>query len=224
MRPDAPDISLEALMTYCEAHSSPISAVLYELERETHLKTLAPQMMTGHLQGQILMLLSALVRPKAILEIGTFTAYGSICLAQGLTAKGILHTIEVNAELAYIIQKYIRKAGLERKIHSHIGDAKTLLPTFKQTFDLIFIDAGKRDNLFYYKYALKHLSPNGLILVDNVLWTGKVLEPEQDKMTRKIDEFNKYVQSDERVEKVMLPIRDGLTVIRWKLRKAKGAS
>ncbi|MEM1327389.1 MAG: class I SAM-dependent methyltransferase [Bacteroidota bacterium] len=210
------NFSARNIQQYCEDHSSTMDAILHELERETHLRTLAPQMMTDRLQGQLLSFLSQWIRPRQILEIGTFTGYASLCLAKGLVPNGELHTIEVNAELAYIIRKYIAKAKLEEHIYLHIGDAKEIVHTLDQTFDLIFIDAGKRDNAFYYEYAVHHLSQNGLLIVDNVLWSGKVLLEKLNKTTATIDTFNKLVAADDRVQKVMLPIRDGLTLIRLK--------
>jgi predicted O-methyltransferase YrrM len=207
------DFTEKELFDYCEVHSSPIDVVLHELERETHLKTLAPQMMTERLQGQLLSFLSQWIRPKQILEIGTFTGYASLCLAKGLADHGELHTIEVNAELEYLIRKYIRKANLEEQIHLYIGDAKQIVPTLDQHFDLIYIDAGKRDNAFYYEYAVTHLNKQGLLIIDNVLWSGRVLLEDLDKTTAQIDGFNKLVQADARVQKVMLPVRDGLTLI-----------
>ncbi|MEM9884475.1 MAG: class I SAM-dependent methyltransferase [Bacteroidota bacterium] len=201
-------------LDYCLAHSSALGDILYELERETHLKTLSPQMISGPLQGQFFSFISKMLRPKTILEIGTFTAYASICLAQGLAEGGILHTIEVNEELEYLIREYIEKAGLSDKIKVHIGDAKKIVPTLSEKFDLIFIDAGKNDNEFYYELAMEQLKSGGYILVDNVLWSGKVIQAKQDKDTQKIDAFNKKVQEDARVENLLLPFRDGIFLIR----------
>lgn len=199
---------------YCEAHTSPQSKVLHELERETWLKTLAPQMLSGHLQGQLLRFLSQMIQPRTVLEIGTFTGYTAICLASGLKEDGVLHTIEVNEELEYIIRKYVQKAGLEKRVKVHIGNAKTIIPTLEGAFDLVFIDAGKMDNDFYYELALKRLSPKGYILIDNVLWDGKVAKKANDQDTRSIHGFNEKVQHDPRVENIMLPVRDGVLLVR----------
>ncbi len=204
------------LHQYCENHSSPADPILYELERETHLKTLAPQMMCGAFQGQLLYMLSSMIQATSILEVGVFTGYASICMARGMAPGGKLHAIEVNKELEYLIRKYIKKADLESAIDLHIGDAKKIIPTLETTFDMVFIDAGKRDNGFYYELLMERLRPGGLLLVDNVLWSGKVVTGEQDADTRAIDAFNKKVVADERVENVLLPIRDGLIVIRKK--------
>ncbi|MEM0991640.1 MAG: O-methyltransferase [Bacteroidota bacterium] len=201
-------------LAYALAHSSLPTEILYELERETHLKTLAPQMMSGPLQGQLFSLISKMIQPKAILEIGTFTAYASICLAQGLAKDGVLHTIEVNEELEYLIRKYLKKANLEQQVQLHIGDAKQIVPSLSEQFDLVFIDAGKNDNAFYYDLALERLTTGGYLLVDNVLWSGKVIRGDQDTDTERIRAFNAKVQQDKRVENVLLPIRDGLFLIR----------
>lgn len=208
------DDSTSQLIKYCLQHSTTQGKVLYDLERETYLKTLAPQMMSGHLQGQLLSLLSKMLQPKAILEIGTFTGYSAICLAQGLAADGVLHTIEANQELAYIIRKYIERAALQDSIQLHIGDAKQLIPNLTEIFDIVFIDAGKNDNGFYYDLIFDQVRSGGLILIDNVLWSQKVLRANYDKDTQTIHAFNQKIQADERVENVLLPIRDGLTVVR----------
>lgn len=205
---------VQALHNYCEDHSTAQSQILHELERETHLKTLAPQMVSGHLQGQFLSLLSKLMQPKIILEIGAFTGYASICLAQGLQEGGILHAIEVNPELEYIAKKYYKKAGLEEKIKLHIGNAKSIIPNLNTQFDIVFIDAGKNDYAFFYDLVIEMVNPGGLILADNVLWSGKVIKGATDKDTKVIDAFNKKVKEDDRVENIFLPIRDGLVVAR----------
>ena len=204
------------LHQYCEAHSTPADQVLYELERETYQKTLSPQMMCGAFQGQLLYMLSQMIQAKSILEVGVFTGYASICMARGMAAGGKLHAIEVNRELEYLIRKYIQKANLESAIDLHIGDAKEIIPTLETTFDMVFIDAGKKDNDFYYELLIDKLRPGGLLLVDNVLWSGKVVKGETDADTLAIDAFNKKVTADDRVENVLLPIRDGLIIVRKK--------
>ena len=200
------------LLDYCIAHTSLEPPLLYELERETYLKTLAPQMSSGHLQGQFLRFLSKMKQPKTILEIGTFTGYSAICLASGLKENGVLHTIEVNEELESIIMKYVEKAQLQDKIKLHIGDAKTIIPKLKLTYDIVFIDAGKNDYASYYDLVFDMVNPGGLILADNVLWSGKVMEKKQRKDAALLDAFNKKIQSDPRVENILLPIRDGLII------------
>lgn len=202
------------ILRYCREHSTPVSEVLYQLERETHLKTLAPQMLSGPLQGQFLSFISRILRPKSILEIGTFTGYATICLAQGLAEGGVLHTIEVNPELEYLIRKYINKAGLESKVIVHIGNAENIIPRLDQHWDLVFIDAGKNYNALYYDLVVDRLRPGGIMLVDNVLWSGKVLQPDQDRDTAAIHRFNEKIRADERVENLLLPLRDGLMMIR----------
>jgi len=207
------NFSLKELTQYSLQHSTLPSNILHELERETNLKTLAPQMISGPLQGQLFALLSKIIQPAAILEIGTFTSYATICLAQGLKEGGIFHTIEANEELAHIINKYLDKAALTDRVISHIGDAKSIIPTLQETFDLVFIDAGKNDNALYYDLVIDKLRIGGIIVVDNVLWRGKVTQKEHDKDTKIIHSFNEKVQHDERVENLLLPIRDGLLII-----------
>ena len=206
---------LQSLNIYSEKHTSEPSDLLYQLERETYLKTLAPQMLSGHLQGRFLSFLSKMLRPKAILEVGTFTGYAAICLAEGLVGGGVLHTIEVNRELEYLIRKYLKKGDLEERIQLHIGDAKDIIPTLPiDQFDMIMIDAGKKDNAYFYEMLLPRLRSGGILLVDNVLWDGKVLEEPRDAMTRQILDFNQKIQADDRVENLLLPIRDGIFLLR----------
>lgn len=200
---------------YCEAHTSPPDPVLAELERETHLKTLSPQMLSAGAQGKLLEFLCYIFQPKSVLEIGTFTGYAAICMARGLAPGGILHTIEVNPELEWLAKKYFEKAGLLEKIKLYIEDASQRIPQFSNNFfDLIFIDAGKQQNDLYYEMCLPKLRKGGLILVDNVLWSGKVVQKTNDPDTALIRAFNDKIQADPRVENLMLPIRDGLFLIR----------
>lgn len=203
---------LNALIDYCEAHTTPPAQVLYELERETYLKTLAPQMMSGHLQGTFFSMLSLLKQPKYILEVGTFTGYAAICLAQGLVPDGMLYTIEINEELGYLSKKYIQKAGLATKIKQIIGDAKAVIPQLDLSFDMVFIDATKADYALHYDLVIDKVNPGGMILADNVLWSGKVVDSKFDKDTALIKAFNKKIQEDERVNNILLPIRDGITI------------
>ena len=203
-------------MAYCEAHTTLPMAALDELERETHLKTLSPQMLSGRLQGQLLAMLSALVSPRTAVEIGTFTGYASICIATGLAAGGILHTIEINPELVPISRKYFEKTGLSAKIRQHIGDAREILPSLDPPFQLVFIDAAKMDYALYYDLVIEKLAPEGLLIADNVLWGGKIVAGATDGDTRAMRAFNQKVQDDPRVENLMLPIRDGLLVAKKK--------
>lgn len=208
------DDSTGKLVQYCLDHSTPQSQVLYELERETYLKTLAPQMLSGHLQGLLLQMISRMLSPKRILELGTFTGYSAICLAQGLSKDGLLYTIEVNEEMQPIIQKYIEKAGLSDAIKSFIGDARTIVPTIGEQFDLVFIDAGKKDYANHFDLVFDRVRTGGIIMVDNVLWSQKVIAEQLDQGAETVDRFNKKIQNDPRVENVVLPIRDGITLIR----------
>ncbi len=206
----------DRITTYCEAHSSPQPPLLYELERETYLKTLAPQMISGHLQGRLLGLLSSLLQPKVILEIGTFTGYATLCLAEGLPEDGCLHTIEANEEMGPMIRRYIQKAKLEHKVQLHIGKAEEVIPNLTDPFDLVFIDAGKMHYAKHYDLVIDRVRPGGLILADNVLWNGKVVFPDKDKDAKTLDAFNKKIREDDRVEVIILPLRDGLTIARKK--------
>lgn len=205
---------IQKLTEYCESHTTPQSSLLHELERETHLKTLAPQMTSGHLQGQFLSLLSHLVRPKAILEIGTFTGYATICLAQGLQKDGIIHTIEVNEELEYLSKQYFEKSGFQHQIKQYTGNAKAIIPTLNEEFDIVFIDAGKLDYPDYYDLIFDKVKKGGLILSDNVLWSGKIVNGATDKHTRQLDFYNKKLLKDERIEHLILPLRDGMGIAR----------
>ena len=210
------DDSKSKIDKYCETHTTPQSNLLYQLERETYLKTLAPQMASGHLQGRLLTILCQLIQPKIALEIGTFTGYAAICIASGLPEKGVLHTIEINEELSYISHKYFQQFSAGEKIIPHIGDAKAIVPTLPYPFDFVFIDAGKKDYGPHFDLVIDKVSAGGIILADNVLWSGKVAEKKLDKATSILHDFNEKIQQDERVENVLLPIRDGLLVIRKK--------
>lgn len=215
MNQDVQNSNQRKLWAYCSAHTTPQSDVLHALERETHLKTLAPQMVSGHLQGELLAMFSAMVQPQRVLEIGTFTGYATLCLARGLAKGGVLHTIEANVELEYIIKKYINIANIQDRVVLHIGDAKSIIPTLDETFDLVFIDAGKADYALYYDLIFSKLSVGGVLLADNVLWSGKVANPSvNDADTLVLRAFNQKIRLDDRVEKVLLPFRDGLIVVR----------
>ncbi len=205
--------SLE-INAYCQSHTTPPSDVLYELERATHLKTLSPQMLSGHMQGTVLRFISGMLRPDVVLEIGTFTGYSAICLAEGLSKEGVLHTIDPNPELRHISQEFFAKAGIEKKVVSHLGKAEEIIPNLDLVFDLVFIDAGKQQYALFYDLIIEKVRPGGIILVDNTLWSGKVVLEKKDADTRVIDEFNKKVHEDKRVENVLMPIRDGLMMIR----------
>lgn len=205
------------LEKYIEAHSSIEDPVLEDLYRQTHIRFVNPNMVSGHMQGKLLGFISAMIRPEHILEIGTFTGYSAICLSKGLKEGGKLITIEINDELAPFSGSYFRKAGVESKITLLNGNALEIIPTLDIKFDLVFIDADKRDYCDYYRLAMQKLKPEGFILADNVLWGGQVLNKEtRDQQSRGVIEFNELVKNDESVEKIILPIRDGLMLIRKK--------
>ena len=210
------DFIPEEIENYCKDLSSPPASYLENLDRETHLKTLAPVMLSGHLQGRVLSMISKMVRPERILEIGTFTGYSALCLAEGLVEGGRLHTIEVNDELKPLIDAYLDKSPYRDQIELHIGKAEKLIPGMEQQFDLVFIDAGKKMYSDFYRLSLEKLNSGGIILADNVLWSGKVLQEDEDEETQALREFNRMVLEDPRVEVVVLPIRDGVSIIRKK--------
>ncbi|MBT8218675.1 MAG: O-methyltransferase [Bacteroidia bacterium] len=210
------NFSLKKLEKYCSELSSEIDPVLYALERETHLKTLSPQMISGHLQGLFLQFIAQMIKPLQILEIGTFTGYATICMARGLQAGGLLHTIEVKKELRHIIEKYFQEAGIQDKVKLHIGDALKVIPTIKGEFDLVYIDGAKFDYENYYNLVLERVNPGGFIIVDNVLWSGKVVDQAKDKDTRTLHNFNLYLKDDTRTENLILPLRDGIAIIQKK--------
>ena len=199
---------------YAAAHSGPEPDYLYRLERETHLKTLAPQMLSGRLQGRTLALLSKLRRPRRILEVGTFTGYSALCLAEGLAPDGELHTVEGNPEVAYLAERYFREAGFSDRIHLHRGDALALIPQLPGPFDLVFLDANKQEYPAYFELVIDRLTPGGLLIADNVLWSGKVLDPAGDADATILHAFNERLAADPRLETTLLPLRDGLLVAR----------
>lgn len=205
------------LEKYIDDHSNVQDEVLIEIERSTHLHTLAPQMLSGRIQGKLLTLLVSLSNAMNVLEIGTFTAYGSICLARGLTTAGSkVVTIEANPELSYLVKKHISLAGLENKIEAVVGDALKIIPQRSEQWDVVYIDAHKQEYIEYYNTVLPHVKPGGLILTDNVLWSGKVVFEPGDTDARVINRYNAMLRDDSRVDVVVLPIRDGLSVARKK--------
>ncbi|MDR1861307.1 MAG: O-methyltransferase [Bacteroidales bacterium] len=194
--------------------TEPEDPLLTELVRETHLKTLNPRMLAGHLQGKILETLSRMIRPQRILEIGTFTGYSTICLAKGLQPDGRLHTIEKEDELQPISSKYFTNAGLNDIIICYTGNALDIIPTISDTFDLIYIDGDKREYCQYYELCINKLRPGGVMLADNILWNGKVVQlSDRDRRTAGMLQFNSMVSADPRVSQVILPLRDGLMLI-----------
>lgn len=205
----------EELEEYCEAHSTPESDLLYRLNRETNLKCIKPRMISGHLQGRLLSFISQMMRPKRILEIGTYTGYATLCLAEGLSDDGRIDTIEVDEELEEMIQRYFSQSAYNEKITLHIGDALQVLKQLDATWDLVFMDAEKDDYIAYYELVLPRLRQGGIILADNVLWSGKVIQEVKtgDKETRALMKFNDYILEDKRVKNFLLPFRDGIMVI-----------
>lgn len=202
---------------YAEEHTSPESPLLSKINRETHLEVLQPIMLSGHLQGRVLSLLSKLIRPKHILEVGTYTGYSALCLAEGLRKEGELHTIDLNDMLDDRIKSYFSESEFASNIHFHLGDATQIIPGLKNEWDLVFIDADKENYITYYNQLIDQMSSGGIILADNVLWKGKVTESNiSDQRTKTLDEYNKMVHNDSRVENVLLPIRDGIMVTRKK--------
>jgi caffeoyl-CoA O-methyltransferase len=202
----------QLLLKYCE----PESELLQHIDRQTHLKVLLPRMLSGHYQGRTLSMISKMLSPKRILEIGTFTGYATLCLAEGLTEDGIIYTLDINAELEEAVRDHFSKSALNHKINYIIGDAQQSLANLQETFDLVFIDADKKNNGTYYNLVFDRVRQGGIIIVDNVLWSGKVLNNAQDKDTKNIINFNDEILADERVEQLILPVRDGLLVIRKK--------
>ncbi len=207
----------DELTHYLENSCEPENELLKHINRETHLKVSMPRMLSGHYQGRLLSMISKMISPQRILEIGTFTGYATLCLAEGLRENGIIHTIDINVELEDMVRSNFKKSDLNSKIMYQIGDAKEIIPTLNETFDLVFIDADKKSNAAYYDMIIDKVRSGGLILVDNVLWSGKVLdEGVTDQKTSFISKFNEMVSSDQRVEKLILPVRDGLFLIRKK--------
>ncbi len=202
----------QLLLKYCE----PEDQLLQHIDRETNLKVLMPRMLSGHYQGRVLSMLSKMISPKRILEIGTFTGYATLCLAEGLTQDGIIYTLDINEELEDMVRENFAKSPLNSKIEYILGDAQQSLSQLNETFDLVFIDADKKNNGTYYDLIFDRVKSGGLIIVDNVLWSGKIVNNAQDKDTKNISSFNDKINEDQRVEKLILPVRDGLFVIRKK--------
>jgi caffeoyl-CoA O-methyltransferase len=200
----------DLLLKFCE----PENELLQRIDRETNLKVLMPRMLSGHYQGRVLSMLSKLISPKRVLEIGTFTGYATLCLAEGLAEDGLLYTLDINLELEDRVRGYFAETPYNSKINYVLGDATQTINALEEVFDLVFIDADKKNNGTYYDLIFDRVRPGGLIIVDNVLWNGKILSNAQDKDTRNISTFNDKVTADHRVEKLILPVRDGLFIIR----------
>jgi len=206
----------DELENYAASHSENEPELLVALNKETHQKILQPRMLSGHFQGRVLSILSKLINPKHILEIGTYTGYATLCLAEGMQSEGSLNTIDINEELYDFQRKYFDLSPWKNQITQHLGDALDIIPTLNKKFDLVFIDADKENYINYFHMIVPLMNKGGIILSDNVLWSGKVLEPlkAKDKSTEILLDYNKLLKEDPRVETVLLPIRDGLTVSR----------
>ncbi len=204
----------ERIEAYVLKHTQAESEALKKLNRETNEKVLMPRMLSGHLQGRVLAMLSRMIRPQRILEIGTYTGYSAICLAEGLAEGGKLHTIDINKELEDMVRRYFREAKVDDRIVFHIGNAMQIIPSLNETFDLVFIDADKENYSNYYDLVFPKVRGGGFIIADNVLWSGKVIEKEQDKDTKALVAYSMKVHEDKRVENVLLPVRDGLMIAR----------
>ncbi len=206
----------QELEDYIEQHSQNEPELLVQLNRETYRKVLQPRMLSGHFQGRVLSMLSKLIRPASILEIGTYTGYSALCLCEGMQKNGVLHTIDIKEELVDFQRKYFDKSVWGNQIHQHLGEALDIIPTLDSKFDLVFIDADKENYIHYFHLIVPMMNKGGIILSDNVLWSGKVLEDvkENDLTTKILIEYNQLLKNDPRVETVLLPIRDGLTVSR----------
>jgi predicted O-methyltransferase YrrM len=207
----------EALDDYVVTHSQDEPILLQQLNRETYQKILQPRMLSGHYQGRLLSMLSKLIRPQSILEIGTYTGYSALCLAEGMQKEGEIHTIDINEELVDFQRKYFDKSGYGTQIHQYLGNALDIIPQLNKSFDLVFIDADKNNYSNYFHCIIDKLNVGGILLSDNVLWSGKVLDTEfkkEDTSTPALIAYNKLLKDDKRVETLVLPIRDGLTISR----------
>src|ERR1700712_5198137 len=205
------------LHLYLEDHCDPEPPELQKINRDTYLKVLRPHMLSGHYQGRLLSMLSKMMQPRRILEIGTFTGYATICLAEGLTEDGIIHTIELDREFEEMLNQHFKSTNVDKKVRQHFGPAAQIIVEIEeQNFDLVFIDADKRNNLHYFQLVFDKVRSGGLIIIDNVLWKGKVYGGESDTDTRSIRELNDHIANDTMVEKLILPVRDGIMLIRKK--------
>lgn len=204
---------------YAEAHTSPETDLLQALNRDTYANVLIPRMLSGHLQGRILSMFSKMLQPKVVLEIGTYTGYSALCLAEGLQSNGKLITLDINEEIEDMTRGYFDKSPYASMIDYRIGNALDIIPTISEPIDLVFIDADKENYSTYYDMVIDNMPSGGIIIADNVLWSGKVLDPKEvanNEETKALHEFNKKIHSDTRVENVLMPVRDGLMVVRKK--------
>ncbi len=212
------DFIADSIQQYCDAHSDEQNELLQKIDRETHTQVMMPRMLSGHFQGRVLAMLSHMIQPKCILEIGTYTGFSALCMAEGMSKDAQLITLDINEELEDRVRGYFAESPFNEMIDYRIGNALDLIPKIEESLDLVFIDADKKNYLNYYKLVFDKVSSGGYIIADNVLWSGKVVQTEKktDKDTQAILDFNRWVQEDDRVENVLFPIRDGLMVVRKK--------
>jgi caffeoyl-CoA O-methyltransferase len=208
------DVVNPGLQKYSEDHTTSENDLLKKINRDTHAKVMMPRMLSGHMQGRILSMISCMIKPSAILEIGTYTGYSALCLAEGLKPDGKLVTLDINEELESRVRNYFTESPFSAQIDYRIGNALEIIPSLNTDFDLVFIDADKENYARYYDLVINRVPLGGYILADNVLWSGKVLDEKADKDTKAIKEFNRKVQEDSRVENVLLPVRDGILIMR----------
>lgn len=210
------DFLPDDLQKYVTDHTSAESDLLKKINRETHMQVMRPRMLSGHVQGRFLSFISQLLQPECILEIGTYTGYSAICLAEGLKPSGKLITLDINEELETRVRNYFQEAGLAGKIDYRIGDARKIISTLNVLLDLVFIDADKENYALYYDLVFDKVKPGGIILADNVLWSGKITDKNPDKDTHALQAFNLKIHNDTRVENMLLPLRDGIMMVRKK--------
>lgn len=208
------DITHPSIQKYSEDHTSSENDLLKKVNRDTHAKVMMPRMLSGHMQGRILSMISTMIQPSVILEIGTYTGYSALCMAEGLKPNGKLITLDINEELESTVRNYFKSSPFNNQMDYRIGNALEIIPSLEGNFDLVFIDADKENYARYYDLVINRVPLGGYILADNVLWSGKVLDEKADKDTKAIKEFNRKVQEDSRVENVLLPVRDGILVMR----------
>ena len=203
------------ILNYVELNSQQEPTLLKELNKETNLKILNPRMLCSSYQGRVLSIISKIIKPKNVLEIGTYTGYSALCIAEGLDKDGVIHTIDINEELKEIQNKYFKKSGFRNQIHQHIGNAIEIIPKINEYFDFVYLDADKENYNEYFDLIIDKILPGGVLISDNVLWSGKVLNTKnQDLITKKLIEFNQLVKKDQRLDIIILPIRDGLSICR----------
>ena len=212
------DFIPDEIQQYCDEHTNAENKLLEKINRKTHTEVMMPRMLSGHFQGRVLSMLSHMIKPKRVLEIGTYTGYSALCMAEGMPDDGELITLDINEELEDMVQGFFDESAYVKMIDYRIGDAMTLIPSLEGYFDLVFIDADKKNYLNYYNLVFDKVNAGGFIIADNVLWSGKIIpsDKKMDKDTQAIVDFNRWVHEDDRVENVLLPIRDGLMVLRKK--------